>query len=199
MEGLQAAALVLGPIAALVTIVVGGRTIFRWITRAEEREEEARAQNQDRPAFERVDVALSRREAEFAPSWRIRQASGDYVPNIEWRFRGPRFDMQWRSASGSALERTNISAQFDLSRPPRGDDDRVGADEIGLEVRYHWRGHWWHELHKWPLTRTEHPAKALWDIGEEVLPPISWREDSRRSPLWSILVARISPKRRLTE
>jgi hypothetical protein len=193
MEALQTAALVLGPIAALVTIVVGGRTIFRWITRAEQREEEARAQERDRPAFERTGVALSRLETRFAPSWRIKQASGDHIAQLEWRFRGPRFDMEWRTASGSTLERTNISAEFDLSRAPGGDDDRVGIDEIGFEIRYRWRGHWWRELHKWPLTRTERPEKVLWDIGEEVLPPAWRREDGGRPPHLGVVVASTYP------
>lgn len=113
-------------------------------------------------------------EAAFMPRWRIKQAFGDYVPNLEWRFRGPRFAMDWRQASGHQLERTAITAQFDLSKQPAREDDLVGVDEIGLEVRFAWRGAEDHELHRWPITRKSTPQKIQWEVGHEVLPPLRW-------------------------
>ena len=100
---------------------------------------------------------------------------------LEWRFRGPRFNMDWRHASSDALERTTLSDTFDLSRPP-GDDDQIERDQIGLEIRFDWHGHRCHELHVWPITRSEWANKILWDIGRELLPATRWDKDTENSP-----------------
>ena len=129
-----------------------------------------------RPTFEISRESLKRAEKEFTPDWRIRLASGDYVASLDWRFRGPRFPMEWRSASGSDLERTHVTAQFDLANPPGSGDDFIGANEIGLEIRFHWDGDWRSELHCWPLKRNPKPDKTLWEIGAEIMPPLFFDE-----------------------
>ena len=129
-----------------------------------------------RPTFERTNGAIGGLETSFSPSWRIRQASGDYIANVEWRFRGPRFHMDWRVASGAALEGASIAASFDLGRVPGDPDEHVGLNEIGLEIRFHWLGRCWHELHRWPITRRVLPNKVLWDVSREIIPPLRWCE-----------------------
>ena len=146
-----------------------------WAT-AEDLAEMNAAHDSSRPTFERTNGAIGGIETSFSPSWRIRQASGDYVANVEWRFRGPRFHMVWRVASGAALEGASIAASFDLGCVPGDPDEHVELNEIGLEIRFHWRGRCWHELHRWPITRRVLPNKVLWDVGEEILPPIYWNE-----------------------
>jgi hypothetical protein len=127
------------------------------------------------PTFERTDAAMTRLETAFQPQWRIKQASGDYVPNLAWRFRGPRFQMEWRQAGGARLQHTSITERFDLSQPLRT-DELVAEDEIGLEILFSWRGKVRHELHRWPITRRTTPQKVLWDVGEETLPPLRWED-----------------------
>lgn len=136
------------------------------------------------PTFEVRRQALRRLETEFEPKMVIGHVSGDQIATLEWRFRGPRFVMDWRQASGSALSRTHFIARFDLSQPPR-EDDEVGLDEMGFEIRFHWRDRWRHELHRWPLTRREHsgpPPKVLWDTGDEILPPLYFDEADESEP-----------------
>jgi hypothetical protein len=128
------------------------------------------SEERDRPRFEVTLAAVTRLESEFVPQFKLRQFSGDPVANLEWRIRGPRFSMDWRPARGSALDRTHVVNTFDLSRTPRPDDS-VGLNEIGVEIRFHWRRRWRTELHRWPITRRELPNKILWDVRAEVLPP----------------------------
>ncbi|MBI5949694.1 MAG: hypothetical protein HY875_16270 [Chloroflexi bacterium] len=133
----------------------------------------------DRPTFERTDGAVSSLAPQFQPSWRIRQASGDHVSNLEWRFCGPRFDMEWRAADGSRLKDTSISDVFDLTKNEPVDHPYVAVDEIGLEIRFPWRGKMRYELHRWPLSSRELPKGVLWDVGREVLPVRRFDEDFR--------------------
>lgn len=137
------------------------------------------AEERDRPTFQRTDGALSSLAQQFQPSWKIRQASGDYVPNLEWRFCRPRFQMDWRAADGSRLKDTSITDVFDLTKSELVEHPCVGVDEIGLEVRFPWRGKMRHELHRWPLSSRELPKGVLWDVGREILPPIRFDEDFR--------------------
>jgi len=51
------------------------------------------SEERDNPTFEIISGALTRTENSFEPSWRLKQVSGDYVSNLEWQFRGPRFKM----------------------------------------------------------------------------------------------------------
>lgn len=131
------------------------------------------SEERDRPNFEVSRRALKGLEAEFEPMMAVQHVSGDRIARLEWRFRGPRFAMEWRQASGSALDRTHFVARFDLSQPPL-EDDKVGLNEMGFEIRFHWRGRSRSELHRWTMTRQEFPAprRVHWDIGEEILPPL---------------------------
>lgn len=133
------------------------------------------SEEKDRPTFEVIHEGLTRTENSFKPSCKIKKVSGDYVSNLEWRFRGPRFQMDWRQVAGYALERTHISGTFDLTAEPKN-DDRVELDELAIELRFHWHGRWRHELHRWPINRRELPNKILWDVGRERLPLLSWDE-----------------------
>lgn len=128
-------------------------------------------EERDRPRFEVTLPSVTRLEAAFVPQFAVKQVSGDHVANLEWRIRGPRFRMEWRPASGSALARTHFVATFDLTAQPQ-EDDLVGLDEIAFEIRFHWRGQWRHELHRWPISRRQLPQKTLWDVHEERLPPL---------------------------
>ena len=144
----------------------------------------AQANDSRRPTFERTDGALTALETNFSPSWRIRRVpETDYVRNVQWRFRGPRFAMEWRDAQGASLERTSIARSFDLSKVPGEPDELVGLNEIGLDLRFHWRSHWHRELHRWPIERREINGgqKVLWDVGAEILPTIEWLEEPRPS------------------
>ena len=130
------------------------------------------SEERDRPVFEVSTRGVSRLENAFEPSLKIMQASGDRVPDIEWRFRGPRFPFDgWRQAEGARLQGTGISHVFDLSLPP-AQDDLVREDEMGLEIRFYWHRKWRREVHRWRITRSVLPQKVLWDVGGKVLPPI---------------------------
>ncbi|MCP4611296.1 MAG: hypothetical protein GY845_21505 [Planctomycetes bacterium] len=126
---------------------------------------------QNRPAFQILPGAVSRLETEFQPSWGIKQVSGDYVTNMEWRFRGPRFPMEWRSTTGYALENTHITCTFNLAAEPVH-DDLIDINEIAVEIRFQWQGRWLSEIHRWPITHNPKPTKSLWDVGREKFPPI---------------------------
>ena len=129
------------------------------------------AEERDRPRFEVINRAVTELEKAFTPQWTLKQVSGDYVPNVQWRFRGQRFTMEWRQASGHELQRNPLSETFDLTVEPKA-DDLVEIDEIALEIRFHWRGKWRRELHRYPMTRRVLPQKVLWEEGREHLPPL---------------------------
>lgn len=80
--------------------------------------------------------------------------------------------MEWRHIPGEAISRAHIIERFDLRRP-LVDDDRVGEGELGLDVRYDWRGKRRHELHRWPLSWKPLEHKTIVDIGGE-LPVQTW-------------------------
>jgi hypothetical protein len=130
----------------------------------------------DLPTFEVTRRAIKGLEGDFVPDWRVQQVSGDHVRNIEWRFTGPRFSMPWQQAAGARLQETTIGYRFDLSEPVGIEHDRVEYNEIGLELRFHWRGQVRHELHRWPINRHSVAAKAVWDVGDELLPTQEWAE-----------------------
>ncbi len=137
------------------------------------------SEERDRPRYEVTLASVKRLESSFVPQFNVKQFSGDPMASLEWRFRGPRFPMEWRQASGSALNRTHFLNEFDLSKPPRV-DDLVGHDELGFEIRFHWRGRWRSDIHRWPMTRRDTGTKVLWDLGSELLPPIE--TDEAQSP-----------------
>jgi hypothetical protein len=141
------------------------------------RTEASYAEERDRPRFEAQQRGVSRLQNDFKPQWHLRQVSGDPVANVEWRYRGPHFGGEWRHASGSALDRTAIADQFDLTAPLLG-DDRVEENELGLETRVHWRGKWRHQLHRYPIAfRETQDGRVLVDIGREILPVQYFDED----------------------
>lgn len=131
------------------------------------------AEERDRPRFEVASRVGSRLENKFEPEWQLLRVAGDYVPTIEWRFRGARLrpPMEWRQVSAARLKDSRCSATFDLSQPP-GQDELVPEDQIGIEVRFHWHGRFRQEIHRFSLTRAKHPTKAMWDVGQEILPPL---------------------------
>ena len=51
------------------------------------------SEEREHPDFAVIHEGLTRTESSFKPSCKIKQASGDYTSNLEWRFRGPRFQM----------------------------------------------------------------------------------------------------------
>lgn len=144
-----------------------------------ERAQMRHAEERDRPRFEARQAGASRLVTAYEPQWKIGQISGDPIANLQWRFRGPRFPMEWRDAIRSALDRTNFSARFDLTREltEEDSDELVGADELGLEIRFHWHGAWRHELHRYPIVFRPGNAGMLCDVKEERLPPIYYDGD----------------------
>ena len=128
------------------------------------------------PTFELVRKAVKGGATRFTPDWRIKQASGEYVRYVEWRFAGPGFRTQWSQASGNRLEETAISAVFDLTQPPGSEDERIGVDEIGLDLRFRWRGQLRHELHRWTITKSGSADAPVWSVGDEIIPPQEWTE-----------------------
>ncbi len=101
---------------------------------------------QQRPMFEVENGGFGNTPTEFEPGWKIRHILGDYVPFLYWRVRSPRLRMNWRSARGSALHRTRFVHVFKKDEPPE-QDDQIGLDEIGFEIRFPWHDRWRHELH----------------------------------------------------
>jgi len=124
-----------------------------------------------RPLFGRVSAGgLRRLEQEFEPSWQLEHIGGDTPPNIEWRFRGPRFGgttNTWRQVPVSSLPRHHVTGVFNLAERLRP-DDQVAENELGLEIRFEWLGHTRFELHRWLLIRSDTSQKKLWDIGDEL-------------------------------
>jgi hypothetical protein len=137
------------------------------------------SEERERPRFDVVTggdgTSLRRLEHAFQPSWRLRQLSGEPVATIEWRFRGPRFQMQWWQAQVANFTRMLITDVFDLRGHPVA-DDRVAIDELGVEVRYFWRGKWRHLLRRWRIAREELPHKVLWNVNDQVIPELEWDE-----------------------
>jgi hypothetical protein len=131
----------------------------------------------DLPTFDVQGAGGARLESGFSPSFRVSQASGTNVPDVQWTIRGPRFPIEWRYASGATLERTNFSGTFDLSLKT-GTDDRVGLNELGFEMRFPWHGVWQHELHRWAIERRELPNKVLWEVKDPILPVTRWEGES---------------------
>ena len=136
----------------------------------ESRDAQARIEEErDRPRFEITGASVTTSEEGFEPGFRIQRCSGDSVRAIEWRFRGPYFSMEWRQLSVSHFERTTLANRFDLSLPP-GADNLIAEDQLGMEIRFHWRGQWRHEIHMWPITRRVLNGVRHCDLGREIIP-----------------------------
>ncbi len=119
----------------------------------------------ERPRFELFGGWVSNSQSEFGLYRYIRQVEGEYITAVQWRYRGPRLrpEMQWHQTSASAFRRYTLSGKFDKCLPI-GDDDLLSADQIGVEVRFHWRGKWRSEVHRYQLNG--------WEVGPQVLPPL---------------------------
>jgi hypothetical protein len=127
------------------------------------------SEDRDRPRFEVTMQGGRMLEQEFSPRFKVRQFSGDPMANLEWCIRGRRFRMEWQQAHGGALDRTNFGGTFNLADSPVS-EDHLGTDEMSFEIRFHWRGSWRTEVHRWPISRRALPQKVLWDVAQEVLP-----------------------------
>lgn len=136
------------------------------------------AEEKERPRFDLAQIGGSRLAATFTPEFNMRHAGGDPIAHLEWRFRGPLFSMEWRGISTAALDRTRILNTFDLTSVPV-EDDLVQPNQMGIEIRFHWHGKMRGELHRWPISRTLHPAKVMYDIGDEVIPPLCFDDMAR--------------------
>lgn len=122
----------------------------------------------DRPLFDVANGSFRNTTEEFEPEWRVEKLSGDPVPNLEWRVRGPRFQMEWQQARGAHLARMQFGTVFNKTAQPVA-DDLVGDDEIGFEIKFPWRGKWRHELHLYHLA-----IGRGWDLGREIPPMNQW-------------------------
>lgn len=129
------------------------------------------SEQRDIPRFKVTQQGVSRLETAFKPILKIEHTTGDPVATLEWRFRGPLFQGDWNVADGHSLESTNVSGVFDLTELPI-DDEHVNQDEPGIEIRFHWRDQWRHEIHRWPIKRREFPTKVLWDVGRQLIPTL---------------------------
>ena len=73
---------------------------------------------------------------------------------------------------GGDLTRAKLTGAFDLSIQPEP-DPLVAHDQIAVEIRFHWRGQWRHELHRYPFTILQtSDGRMLCDTGDEILPPL---------------------------
>ncbi len=129
----------------------------------------------DRPRFTVTGQGTERLESAFRHTLRVEHSMGEPVPFIEARIRGPRFPGSWKVLDCSRLKDNPMNERFDLGLEPSA-DDMVGLEELGVELRYQWRGETRHELHKWPVSRSTPAGKILWDVHMEVLPPTYWDE-----------------------
>ena len=123
------------------------------------------SEERDRPRFDLPGASFTNRSTEFELQRKIKRVTGDYMAVIEWRFRGPKLQppMEWRQANGASFGSYTLSAKFSKSQP-LGKDELILDDQLGIEVRFHWRGKWRSEVHRYQFTG--------WEVGREVLPPI---------------------------
>lgn len=146
------------------------------------RHREADHSTEHRPRFSVQRGACSRAASSFKPEFAVSQSQGDFVANLKWRIRGPRFGgggTEWRSVRGDSLARTKLLGEFDISSP-EGTDLLVQPDELGVEVRFHWEGEWRHELHRFPMSSTN--GGAQWDLADPDEPPQAWDSDAEPEP-----------------
>ena len=89
---------------------------------------------------------------------------------------------RWTSGAWDALalDRTQIEQPIDVTGQPDPNDEHLRADEVGFELRFHWRDAWHRILHKFSLTRTPTPSgsRINVDLGLEIIPPLRWVEAS---------------------
>ena len=128
------------------------------------------------PRFEIKNDGFDGLESAFRPGWKITQESGEFVPDLEWRIRGPRFSMNWSWISGSGLSKQRLAETLDLRRETRP-DELIEDNEIGVEIRFQLAGRWHHELHKFPITNSIHAKGSMWDVGRKVSQPLRFLSD----------------------
>lgn len=131
-----------------------------------------------RPRFSVQRGACSRAASAFKPEFSVTQSRGDFIPNLKWRIRGPRFGggaTEWRSVRGESLARTKLLGEFDVSSAT-GTDSLVQRDEIGIELRFHWEGEWRHELHRFSMSSKNEGSQ--WDVNDPEEPPGEWDSDT---------------------
>lgn len=140
-------------------------------------EEQAKWQEEkDRPRWALLLQGGNHMAATFAPEFKLQHVSGDKVAHVEWRFRGPRFLMpEWRAIGFGLLDRMLVTHTFNLMSEPL-QDELVEEDEMGVDVRFHWHGAMRHEIHRWPIQRTQHPTKVAFEILDEIIPSICFDE-----------------------
>lgn len=126
-----------------------------------------------RPKLDVTAGSLSRLTTGIEVDWKLSKTSGEDIGKLEWRYRNPRCTTEWRQVDVSALSRTHIGANIDLAGAP-GQHDKVGENELGLEIRFYWRGRMRYELHRWPLSRFGEEQR--WDVGPERLDVLRWDE-----------------------
>ena len=68
------------------------------------------------PIFEFVGASVTCSENMFIPHWTVKKMSGDYVPSLEWRFRGPRFYTEWQPDTESILTNKKRGIKSMLSK-----------------------------------------------------------------------------------
>ncbi|MGA2285486.1 MAG: RNA-binding domain-containing protein [Dehalococcoidia bacterium] len=133
-----------------------------------------RPEERERPRFEVVYAGVGKSQAIAEPKFRVKQASGENLADLEWRIRG-RFVSEWRQASGSALDRTSFIPALSLPQPSH-EDRRVGGNEIGFEIRFDWRGQVRHEIHRWRTPQRVPSTLSDWEIEKKILPPLYFEE-----------------------
>ena len=142
------------------------------------------AKAEDWAAAEKTPRFLCRQEGvtklqeAFQPTWRLERTAGVPVDFIDERIRGRTFGTDWKRVEEHNIARMPISAEFDLSNIDAAVvDERLGVDEIGVEIRFSSpSGRWHHTLWRWPLSRKELPHKTLVEIGELSGLPERWTE-----------------------
>ena len=130
------------------------------------------------PKFDVIGTGSNSGALRFKPIWRLDQVAGDPVVDFFWRYRGPRFSMEWKPGRGAKLTQQQFSREFDLSTP-LGEDNRIAHDQIGFEIRFEWHGQAHHELHKFPFNKG---AGETWDVGRELNPPDYWNDVKLNKP-----------------
>ncbi|MEZ4502675.1 MAG: ATP-binding protein [Dehalococcoidia bacterium] len=128
---------------------------------------------QERPRFAIVPLGHRVYPDGIEPSWRLEHIGGDMPPFLEWRFRSPRLEpREWRQVNVPQLARAHISDNLRFSDVP-GDDDLVGTEELGLEVRSVWRDSYSYELFRIQLVRQQVSGGEKWRLGDQ-RPPRTW-------------------------
>ena len=152
------------------------------MTREDPEEQEDRETNTPggiRPAFAVLGGSGAQTGRVFIPERRVTQLSGDPIYDIEWRWCVPGFAMPWQFTSGPNLHEERLTWEFDQAQKGLSSEkwEDLNDDQIGIELRFQWRGKWRRELHRFAyVTHLLVDGKTHWKIGLEVLPTIKTNE-----------------------